>query len=139
MAQPAGSCWRRSPRTPSRRWRPARAEICAELVDRLAEQDGCDAAEEYAKHIPARVIAHLLGVPEEDGDLFRGWIQDSLEEGITDYEKAMRGFDGMSNYFREQVADAPRAAGGRRGARATTSSARCWTPRSTGSRSTTTT
>jgi cytochrome P450 len=50
------------------------------------------------------VIAHLLGVPEEDGDRFRGWIQDSLEEGITDYEKAMRGFDGMSTYFQEQVA-----------------------------------
>jgi cytochrome P450 len=80
-------------------------EICAELVDRLSEQDGCDAAEEYAKHIPARVIAHLLGVPEEDGDKFRGWIQDSLEEGITSYEKAMRGFDGMSNYFKDQVAD----------------------------------
>jgi len=79
-------------------------EICAELVDRISEQDGCDAAADYARHIPVRVIAHMLGVAEEDGDTFRGWIQDSLEEGISDYEKAQRGFQGMNGYFREQVA-----------------------------------
>ncbi|MGE3268880.1 MAG: cytochrome P450 [Chloroflexota bacterium] len=92
---------------------PRTRELCADLVDTLSERDGCDAAEEYAKHIPARVIAHLLGVDEDDGDKFRGWIQDALEEGVTSYEKAMRGFDGMSNYFQEQVADrrARRAAG----------------------------
>jgi cytochrome P450 len=77
--------------------------ICAELMDKIAEQDGCDAAGDYAQHIPVRVIAHMLGVPEEDGDKFRGWIQDSLEEGITDYEKAIGGLQGMSSYMREQV------------------------------------
>ena len=35
-------------------------EMCAELIDRLSEQDSCDAAEDYAKHIPARVIACML-------------------------------------------------------------------------------
>jgi cytochrome P450 len=80
-------------------------EICAELIDAISEQPGCDAAGDYAKHIPVRVIAHMLGVAEADGDRFRGWIQESLEEGITDYEAAMRGFAGMSNYFREQVAE----------------------------------
>jgi cytochrome P450 len=79
-------------------------EICAELLDAISEKDGCDAAGDYAKHIPVRVIAYMLGVSEEDGDRFRGWIQDALEQGITDYEAAMRGFEGMSGYFREQVA-----------------------------------
>jgi cytochrome P450 len=79
-------------------------EMCAEMIDRLSEQDSCDAAEDYAKHIPARVIAYMLGVPESDGDRFRGWIQESLEEGVTDYAKAVHGRDGMNNYFREQVA-----------------------------------
>jgi cytochrome P450 len=80
-------------------------EICAELLDAISERDGCDAAGDYAKHIPVRVIAHMLGVSEEDGDKFRGWIQESLEEGITDYEAAMRGLAGMSGYFVEQVAE----------------------------------
>ena len=79
-------------------------EMCAELIDRLSEQNGCDAAEDYAKHIPARVIAYMLGVPESDGDKFRGWIQETLEEGITDPAKAIHGRDGMNNYFGEQVA-----------------------------------
>jgi cytochrome P450 len=83
---------------------PRTREICAELVDRISEQDSADAAVDYARHIPTRVIAHMLGVAEEDGDAFRGWIQDSLEEGISDYEKAQRGFQGMNGYFTEQVA-----------------------------------
>jgi cytochrome P450 len=83
---------------------PRTRELCAELVDRISEQDTADAAHDYARHIPTRVIAHMLGVAEEDGDTFRGWIQDSLEEGVTDYDKAQRGFQGMNGYFREQVA-----------------------------------
>jgi cytochrome P450 len=88
-------------------------EICAELMDGISEQDRCDAAGDYAKHIPVRVIAHMLGVSEEDGDKFRGWITESLEEGITDYEKAIGGLRSMSLYFYEQVAKrrAQRAAG----------------------------
>ena len=39
---------------------------------------------DYAQEIPVRVIAHMLGVPEEDGDLFRKWIKEILEIGITD-------------------------------------------------------
>ena len=78
-------------------------EICAELIDTLSEQDECDAAGDYAKHIPVRVIAHMLGVSAEDGDKFRGWIQETLEEGVTDYEKAMSGLIGMSTYIHEQV------------------------------------
>ena len=41
----------------------------------------CDGAEEYAQHIPVRVITLLLGIPAEDGDLFRGWIHQMLERG----------------------------------------------------------
>ena len=38
-----------------------------------------DAATDYAQHIPVRVIAHMLGVPPEDGDRFRVFIHRILE------------------------------------------------------------
>ncbi|MCC5951498.1 MAG: cytochrome P450 [Acidimicrobiia bacterium] len=52
---------------------------CQELVDLLAGRDVVDAATEYAQHIPVRVIADMLGLPESDGDRFRGFVHDVLE------------------------------------------------------------
>ncbi len=56
-------------------------QFCATLIDDLlAERSGVvDAATGYAQHIPVRVIAHLLGVPEADGDRFRTFIHRILE------------------------------------------------------------
>jgi cytochrome P450 len=52
--------------------------ICGAMIDRFAGKDGCDAAVAYAQEIPARVIAHMLGLPEEEGDRFRRWIHELL-------------------------------------------------------------
>jgi len=55
-------------------------EFCGELIDELlATGPVVDAATGYAQHIPVRVIAHLLGVPAEDGDRFRTFIHRILE------------------------------------------------------------
>lgn len=62
-------------------------EFCAGLMDDLvaaardAGADGVvDAATGYAQHIPVRVIAHMLGVPVEDGDRFRTFIHRIIEK-----------------------------------------------------------
>ena len=62
---------------------PRTREICNELIDAiLARDDGrSDAALDYAQHVPVRVIALLLGVPDSDGDRFRDWILQQLEVG----------------------------------------------------------
>ena len=70
----------------------------------MIDRGGCDAAIDYAQHIPVRVIAYMLGIPEEDGDQFRTWIQMSLEQGITDYEKAIQALGEITAYFRKEVA-----------------------------------
>jgi cytochrome P450 len=59
---------------------PARV-MCNELIDDLLApgSDTVDAAVQYAQHIPVRVIADMLGVPKEDGHLFRGFIHRILE------------------------------------------------------------
>ena len=73
--------------------------FCAELIDELladvtaGERDVVDVATEYTQHIPVRVIAHMLGVPKEDGDRFRTFIHRILEKpgqsGPIDEEDTM--------------------------------------------------
>ena len=73
--------------------------FCAELVDELladviaGDRDVVDAATEYTQHIPVRVIAHMLGVPKEDGPKFRTFIHRILEKpgqsGPIDEEDTM--------------------------------------------------
>jgi cytochrome P450 len=63
---------------------PATRQTCrtliAEMLERAAQHHGlADAAVEYAQHIPVQVIAHLLGLPESDGDKFRHFIHRILE------------------------------------------------------------
>ena len=54
-----------------KRHEPRTRDICRALIERFAGNGGCDAAADYAQEIPVRVIAVMLGVPEEDGDAFR--------------------------------------------------------------------
>lgn len=63
---------------------PATRRTCrtliAEMLERAARSGGAaDAAVDYAQHIPVQVIAHLLGLPEGDGDKFRQFIHRILE------------------------------------------------------------
>src|SRR5438270_7595221 len=49
---------------------PATRAFCHSLIDSFAGRDLVDAAEEYAQHIPMRVIANMLGFPPEVGPRF---------------------------------------------------------------------
>jgi cytochrome P450 len=64
----------------------ATRSFCRSMLEDLtataAENGGIvefDAAVDYAQHIPVHVIAHMLGVPESDGDRFRVFIHRILE------------------------------------------------------------
>lgn len=62
-------------------WIPATEAICRDLLNDLRGATACDGALDYAQHVPVRVIAKMLGVPQSDGDQFRTWIHQLLEEG----------------------------------------------------------
>ncbi|MGE3067574.1 MAG: cytochrome P450 [Hyphomicrobiaceae bacterium] len=79
--------------------------LCNELIDRFIARGRADAALEYSQHIPVRVIARMLGVPEDDGDQFRDWIHLTLEAGITDPQAVIRAFTEMTQYFMRHVAE----------------------------------
>ena len=78
---------------------PRVREICNELIDEFINDPKVDAAARYTKHIPVRAIAHMLGIPEKDSELFIKWIREILELGITDDEAMVRAIHEMSSYF----------------------------------------
>ena len=86
------------------RHEPRARDICRELVGRIVGNDNCDAAIAYAQEIPVRVIAHILGVPEQDGDLFRRWIKEILEIGVSNPQILMGAQDEMCGYFADKIA-----------------------------------
>ena len=73
--------------------------ICNELIDDFIADGQCDAAARYTKHIPVRAIAHMLGIPEKDSDLFIKWIHGILELGIKDDDAMMSAVREMTGYF----------------------------------------
>ncbi len=54
---------------------PVTKAWCEELLDRVAGQDVVDAAAQYAENIPARIVCHILGLPLDDADLLKDYIQ----------------------------------------------------------------
>jgi len=81
------------------RLEPRVRAICNELIDGFIADGRCDAAASYTKYIPVRTIAHMLGIPEQDGDRFITWIHMILELGIKSESVLMQAVQEMSAYF----------------------------------------
>jgi cytochrome P450 len=86
-----------------KRLEPRARALANELIDTFIGRGHADAAVEYAQEIPVRLIAHLLGLPESDGNLYRTWIKMVLEDGITDINVAIKASDEMQAYFMRYV------------------------------------
>ena len=78
---------------------PKTRAICSALIDDFIGEEGCDVAVRYAQHIPVRVIAHMLGLPESDGDRFRAWIDGILETGTSDDTVLERALEELTSYL----------------------------------------
>src|SRR5947209_8620835 len=87
-----------------KRLEPKVRAICNELIDEFIDEKGCDVAARFTKHIPVRAIAHMLGIPEKDGELFIKWIHEILEVGISSEEVLMRAVHEMAAYFGGHIA-----------------------------------
>jgi cytochrome P450 len=62
---------------------PYTRELCREFLAATEGQPVFDAATEYARHIPVRVIVRFLGFPAADADKFRQFIRLVLEDVDT--------------------------------------------------------
>ena len=78
--------------------------VCNELIDGFVAEGRCDAARRYARHVPARIVAHMLGVPARDSHLFIRWIHEILELGVADGEIGTAATKAMRDYFRRHIA-----------------------------------
>jgi hypothetical protein len=62
--------------------------LCRQLLDAMDGKETVDAAVDYAQHIPLKVIVNMLGFPEEDGDIFRRFIQLVIEDvGLSEEDR----------------------------------------------------
>ena len=78
-------------------------DITTSLLDALEGRGAADAAGDYAQHIPVRVIAHMLGIPESDEALFTTWAVRILQDAATDPEIGRVATREILAYFGEQV------------------------------------
>jgi cytochrome P450 len=82
---------------------PATRAFCHQLIDEMGDSEVVDAATQYAQHIPARVIAQMLGFPQEDGPKFRTYIEDTLEGINLPPDERLEKVGALFNYLLEQI------------------------------------
>ncbi|MFG1708835.1 cytochrome P450 [Nonomuraea sp. M3C6] len=84
---------------------PATRAFCHSLIDAFEGRDVVDAAREYAKHIPMRVIADMLGFPQEDSPKFGAFVENALENINASNEERIERFTKLSDYLLAQIRD----------------------------------
>lgn len=70
--------------------------VCRDVVDRLGTR--AELMDEYARPIPARVILHMLGVPETDHERARRWV-DAVTIAADPSTLFLEGDDAPSHMF----------------------------------------
>jgi cytochrome P450 len=86
-------------------WEAATRDLCRAALEPIADRDVVDAAIDYAQHIPVGVIARMLGLPPDDGELFRGFVHQVVEAvAVAPEERAAR-FAPIKTYIDAAVDD----------------------------------
>jgi cytochrome P450 len=79
--------------------------FCHALIDKMGDADVIDVADQYAKHIPPAVIAHMLDLPLEDGEIFRDFIHTALEGIAEDQEVRQAGWHKLDEYLDRRITE----------------------------------
>lgn len=79
--------------------------FCHGLIDKMGDADLIDAADQYAKHIPPAVIAHMLDLPLADGEIFREFIHTALEGIAEDQEVRQAGWHKLDEYLDRRISE----------------------------------
>ncbi len=85
------------------KYREHTQELCRRLIREFIEEGSADIAEQYARQIPPRIIAAILGIEPEMADEFTTWVQGALELGLQDEEIRERYMAIIQNFFVEQI------------------------------------
>ncbi len=82
--------------------------LCVSLLDAQVGKSSFDYVQDFGARVPAYVIAALLGVPPEDRDMVRGWIDESfhLDPELGMYnDVSAEAMGKLMEYVTAQVAD----------------------------------
>lgn len=83
---------------------PAVRRFVIERIERLRAAGGGDIITELFKPLPSMVVAHYLGVPEEDRDRFDGWTEAIVAANTTGSVTSVGAAVGsMMGYFAELI------------------------------------
>jgi cytochrome P450 len=85
------------------RWEPEIVRpIVNALVDEFVDSGETDLIENFTFEFPTRVIAKLLGLPEDDLPMFRKWAVDLISYTVK-YKEAFESSAALKDYFLEQM------------------------------------
>lgn len=79
--------------------------FCQGLIADLDGLSEADAAVQYAQHIPVHGICQILGIGEQDADLFRHWIYLNFQVAPRDNAVRLQVAAEMAEYFSKLLAD----------------------------------
>ena len=85
-------------------YEPYTRELCRELLDGFVDAGRVDAAADYAKQIPVRVIGKILGIPEDMSDTFIEWVRGVLEFANDAERRTQAQIESVSYFLTEMEA-----------------------------------
>jgi len=84
---------------------PFAREFCVGLLDAMGDREVIDGSTDYAMHIPVSLIAKMLGLPQDDADLFREFVHTILEAVDLPTEERIAAFAPIEEYLGAVIAD----------------------------------
>lgn len=85
------------------------AAITQELLDQVRAKGEMDVTTDLAFPLPARVIAEMLGVPDEDWDIFQRWASVDTMSASQDIKLVQETNGDMHGYFAQLLAERRRS------------------------------